>query len=207
MSYSKTQIYNLALSALKLSRRISDAETETNSNEVKTLNELWSTAFVGTLQELNIDSISETVKLELIETLDDDGPWTYVYKYPSRCAFLKRITTNYRVDNSCTHENKKIAQRNGEKVIYCNREQASADIIPKDINLDDIHPSIALAIAHNLAYLSAPLITGKGAARLQREIFQQYQFSLGRAIDLDAMENENRDQPWQRSEFVAARME
>lgn len=207
MSYSKTQIYNLALAALKLTRRVANADTETNSNEVRTLNDLWPTAFVGTLQELDIDSLSETVPLELIEVLNDNGPWTYVYKYPNRCAFLRRISTVARVDTMRTHETKKIAFRNGEKVIYCNKEQASAEIIPNDIELADIQPSIALAIAHHLAYLASPLITGKGAARLQQQIFQQYQYYLGRAVDLDSFENFNYDLPQERSEFVAARLE
>ena len=102
MSFTKVKIYNLALSALLLSRQIVDTESDINTNEVRVLSQFWDDALTSTLQQLDIDSMSEQFPLELIAQLSQDNynnaintsptnypnsPWTYVYKYPIRCAF------------------------------------------------------------------------------------------------------------------------
>jgi len=86
MSFSKTEIYNIALSALLLSKEVVEVETD-KSNEVRALNTFYDIALSTTLQDLDLDSTSEPITLELLAELDD-GVWTYVYKYPTRCAFL-----------------------------------------------------------------------------------------------------------------------
>lgn len=206
MSFTKTKIYNLALSHLLLSRQVIDVDTDTVTNEVRTLNTFWETALNDTLRDLDLDSLSEEVQLELIEKLNDEQPWNYIYKYPSRCSFLRRLVSNYRIDNSSTHIPKKTATYNSEKVIYTNQEKAKAEIIPEDINLEYINSSTALAISYMLAYLSAPLIVGKGAITLKQQIQTDYLIAKSKAQEVDALENFNYDNPAARSEFVRTRI-
>ena len=101
MSYSKVQIYNLALGALLLSRRIIDVDTDT-TNECKILTLHYATALAATLADLDLDSTSTQAAANLVEEQPNDL-WAYSYDYPSDCAFLRRIQSGATVDDSYTH--------------------------------------------------------------------------------------------------------
>lgn len=207
MSYTKTKIYNLALSHLLLSRQVDEIDTDTVTNEVRVLNTFWDEALNITLQELDLDSLSSTATLELLENLNDEGPWLYSYKYPVKCSFLRRIVSNARIDTNRTHIAKQTAMRNGVKIIYTNQEDAVLEFVAKDIPLETLDYSAGLAISYMLAFLASPLIVGKGAKRLREEIMGYYIMAKSKAQEVDKLENFNYDPAWERSEFVAARME
>lgn len=203
--YSKAKIYNLALGALLLQRQIIDVDTD-KSNEAKVLNTHWETALYSTLEDLNLDSMSETVTLELVEEEPNDL-WKYAYKYPSNCAFLRRLVSCTDIDTRDTQIRKRVGRHEGQKVIFTDEPQAKAEIIPKDIDLDSIESNTAMAIAYKLAMLSAPLATGKGAQRLIESIMQRYAIHKAEAQERDKLENENFEDPRVESDFVRARME
>lgn len=204
MSFTKAKIYNLALSALLLSRQVSDTETDNVSNEVRILNQFWEVALHTSLQEMDLDSLSETMKLELIEEVED--VFKYVYKYPNRCAFLRRIKSCQVTDNRYTHIDKKVVLKNGAKVVLTNEYAAEIEFIPNDINLSVLNSPAAQAIAYKLAYLSTPLITGKGARQLREEIERNYLIFKEEAKRVDYAENFNYEEDHIRSEFVYERM-
>ena len=206
MSFTKVKIYNIALSALLLSRQISDTETDNVTNEVRVLNLFWEDALTSTLQELDSDSLSETMTLELIEELDE-GHWAYVYKYPTRCAFLRRIKSEALTDNINTHIEKRVGLHNGVKAIFTNEPSAKIEMIPNDISLSVLSSPAGFAVSYKLASLATPLITGKGAANLREQIYKSYLTFLSEAQELDKLENFNFDPAYVRSEFVAARLE
>lgn len=209
MSYNKTQIYNLALSHMLLSRQIVDVDTDTDTNEVRILNTFWETALKITLQELDLDSLSSPRALELVEQIPDTEnlPWLFAYKYPSNCAFLRRIQSGFDIDNEYTHIAKRVAIRNGQKVIYTNQDKAFAEYIPSDVSLSFLSPSAALALSYYLASLAAPGIVGKGAATLKRSLKEDFVLNKSAAQRIDELENRNYREPWENSSFVAARME
>lgn len=206
MAFTKTKIYSLALSHLLLSRQVSDVDTDTTTNEVRVLNTFWEDAFNTTLQDLDLDSTSETVTLELLEKLDNNA-WNLAYKYPTDCNFFRRIESCVTKDNRRTHIPKRVGVLNGEKVIYTNEEEAVAEIIPKNIQLEHLETNAGLAISYMLAFLAAPLIVGKGAAKLKGEIYQMYLSFKDKAQEIDERENFNYDPAIVTSEFVSARME
>lgn len=206
MPTTKTRIYNMACSDLLLNKQIIDTESDKNTNEVKALNTYWDDAFTSTLQELDIDSLSEPVTLELLANLDDTGPWCYVYKYPTKCAFFRRIVSGAATDTHMTAISKRVGMYNGQKAIFTNQYAAQAEIIPNDFPLEALSSSATFAIAHKLAYLTAPLLVGKGAKTLQDDIYKKYMIAVSEAQSTDSRENYNFDEPWIRSEFVAARL-
>jgi len=206
MSYTKAKIYNLALSALLLSREVSDVDTD-QTNEVRILSTHFDVAFDTTLQDLDLDSLSSPITLELLASLDDDEPWEYVYKYPSNCIFLRRIESSHITDNRGTHIAKRTGIYNSQKAIYTNEYQAAAECISNDIPLSALSPMAGLAIAYKLAFLSAPLIVGKGARKLRETIESAYDSAKSKAQETDALENFNYEADDLRSEFVAARFE
>lgn len=204
MAYTKAGIYNLALSALLLGKEVVDTTTD-KSNEVRVLNIHWDTALGSTLKDLDLDILSAPVTLELIEELDE-GLWTYVYRYPTNCGLLRRIESCALTDTSRTHIAKRVGVYEDEKVIFTNEAEAIAEIIPKDISLALLNENAALAIAYKLAWLSAPLITGKGARSLRQEIWAAYLIAKSEAQEDDRRENFNYEADATRSEFVAERL-
>lgn len=204
---SKVKIYNIALSTLLLARQVTDTETDKITNEVRVLNQFWEDALTTSLQDMDLDGLSEPIPLELIANLNDNtGYWRYVYKYPSRCAFLRRLQSMALVDNRETHIEKRVALYNGQKSIFTNEDRAVAECIPTNVPLDALSPNAYHAVAYRLAYLSCPLVTGKGAKSLMESILQRYNFAVAKAQEIDGRENYNFDDPRERSEYVAARM-
>lgn len=201
--YTKAQIYNLALGALLLSRQVVDPATE-NSNEVIVLNTHWETAFFSTLQDLDLDSTSTLITLELIEE-NPISLWEYAYKYPTDCAFFRRLYSECHKDNRASHIPKRIASHNGDKVIFTNEPSAVAEYISKTIDISDLTAPTAMAVAYRLAFLAAPLNVGKGAKTLRESIQNNYILSKSEAQELDRRENMNFYDPEVDSEFVYAR--
>lgn len=206
MSFTKAKIYNLALSALLLAKEIANTDTDT-SNEVRVLNTHWDIALESTLQDLDLDSLSTPIALELLAELDDGGPWQYAYKYPNNCVYLRRLQSGAEVDSKRTHIPKRTALYEGQKAIFTNEYQAIGECLPKDVPLAALSPMAGLAIAYKLAFLASPLITGKGAEKLRDKIEKAYLVAKSEAQETDQNENFNYDDESVRSEFVAARLE
>jgi hypothetical protein len=202
---SKAKIFNLALGALLLQRRIANTETDT-SNENKVLETHYETAFMATLEDLDLDSTSSEVTLELVAS-DPNDRWLYAYKYPLKCAFLRRIVSPVVTDTRATHIDKRVGIHEGQKVIFTNESEAIAEIIMNDVPLSSLSSIASLAIALRLATLAAPLITGKGAEKLIASLEKRYAVTKAEAQDHDRRENMNFLSDEEESEFVAARME
>lgn len=207
MSISQEQIYNLTLSALLLAKEVTTVSTDT-SNEVRILNTHWDIAYESTLQDLDLDSLSTPVTLELIDNLtnNSDFRWDYVYKYPSKCVFLRRIESSAVTDTRSTHISKRTGIYKGQKAIFTNKVEAVGECITNDVPLTALTPMTAMAIAYNLASLSAPLIVGKGAARLRDTLQAAYIAFKFEAQEYDSRENFNYESDSQRSEWVEERL-
>ena len=62
-----------------------------------------------------------------------------------------------------------------------------------------------MTIAYKLAWLASPLVTGKGALQLKKELEQKYMAFKAEAQQQDSRENFNFVDPAIESEFVAER--
>jgi hypothetical protein len=202
--YSKAKIFNLALGALLLQRQVIDPETD-KSNEAKVLLTYYDIAFRSTLEDLDLDSTSTQADLELIEE-DPTDSWGYAYKYPSDCAFFRRIQSSATVDNRTTHIPKRVAIHEGKKVIFTDQIEAIAEYISFDVPLASLSATAGLAIAYRLAILSAPLVTGKGAQKLMEMIEKKYVTTKAEAQKQDREENFSFNDDTVDSEFVETRM-
>lgn len=205
---TKATVYNLTLSSLLLSKEVTNPDTDTG-NEVRVLNMWYDIALESTIKDLDLDGLSSNATLELITELFE-GPWKFAYKYPTNCAKFRRIKSNFLTDNNRTHIAKRVAMYTvgtPQKAIFTNEYLAVAEYIPKDISLAALSPMAIVALSKRLAVLAAPLITGKGAARLIQELEQGYVIAKMEAQEDDKEENFNYEDDSTRSEFVAARME
>lgn len=202
---TRVQTYELALSILLLSREVEDHLTD-QTEEVRVLNKHWDIALESVLQDLDLDSTSEPIILELIENLPSDHLWNYSYKYPSKCAFFRRLKSNVVQDSKFTHIAKRVGIRNGVKVIFTDEAQAVAECIPKDVLIESLSSMTIMALANRLAELSAPLLVGKGAKTLRKEIKENYIIAKLEAQETDARENFNYESDVQQSEWVQVRL-
>lgn len=202
--YSKETIYELALSALLLDREVSEVATD-ESNEIRVLNTHYQIALNSTLSDLDLDSTSTTKILEKKAQLEE-GEFKCVYRYPTDCVFLRRIVSGCATDNRYSHIAKRTGMYNGQKCIFTNHENAELEYISNDILLSELSPMLGLAVAYKLAYLSAPLITGKGAKRLRNDIKEDYLLAKHDAQENDSNENFRYESDETRSEFVAERI-
>lgn len=101
---------------------------------------------------------------------------------------------------------RQIGNFQNQKVIYTDHFGAWAEYIPWDFNMSLINAPAGLAIAYKLAILSAPLIAGKGAGPLRRELSQLYIIARAEAQQLDRIENAMFEPDFIQSEFVEARL-
>ena len=204
--YSKAQIYNLALGALLLSRQIINTDTDP-SNEAKMLNLHWDIALNSSLQDMDLDSTSTRATLQLIAQ-DPIPGWHYSYLYPANCSFFRRIPGHHvhgQPDCRYTAERKHITIINSQKVILTNKREAIAEYIPSDFPISTLIAPAVMTIAYKLAWLASPLVTGKGALQLKKELEQKYMAFKAEAQQQDSRENFNFVDPAIESEFVAER--
>lgn len=201
--HTKASIFNLALNALLLQRRIVDADTD-SSNEAKVLRTNWDVAFWSTLEDLDLDSTSVQETLALVAT-DPNDDWGYAYKYPVKCAFFRRILSGEIVDNRTTHIPKIVRIYNGERAIFTNEAEAVGEFISADMNPNLLSAQAGMAVALRLARMSSPLITGKGAQKLMESLEKQYIIAKTEAQEQDRRENFNYVDEAIESEFVEAR--
>lgn len=202
--FSKAKFFNLACGALLLQRQIIDPDNE-KSNEAKVLNTHYDVALYSTLADMDLDSTSSQALLELKAT-DPIHGWKYAYKYPDNCAFFRRIQSHVRTDSRDTHIAKRVAIFNRQKVIFTNKADAIAEFIPTDFPLNALAASAGMPIAYRLAILSAPLATGKGAARLIVDIEKKYVIAKMEAQQQDERENFSFESEATMSEFVHDRL-
>lgn len=201
--YTKAKIFNLALGALLLTKRISDVDSDTSIENV-TLNTHYDTAFRATISDLDLDGTSSQKLLELIEE-DPTNLWKFAYKYPTNCAFLRRLQNTALKDVRSNQIKRRVAIHNGQKVIFTNQEDVIIEYIPNDLNLNLLSANAGLAIAYRLAILAAPLVAGKAALPLRKDISASYIIVKAEAQEHDRLENANFDSDDELSEFVEAR--
>lgn len=208
--FTKAKIFNLALGALLLQRQIVNADTDP-FNEAKVLNTWWETALNTTLESLDLDSTSTQATLNLIASFDPNAvplvsQWLFAYQYPTDCAFFRRIQSHYVMDNKSSHIPKRVGIYQGRKVIFTDKCNAIAEYIMNDFPLNTLSMAAGVAISLRLAILSAPLATGKGAAKLVDGLEKKYMMMKAEAQELDRRENFVFESEALMSEFVQTRL-
>lgn len=212
--YTKAKIFNLALQALLLNRQIVDTNSD-KSNEAKILTEQWDVAFKTALFDMDLDSTASDQALELLHDFTKDPPtsngqpaprWSYVYKYPDKCAFFRRIVSCSVNDDKFSHNPKRVMIYNGKKGIFCDVASAIGEYIPIDFPLQTLSAPAGHAIALRLAWQSAPLIVGKGAKSLRETIKTDYAIAKAEAQAMDERESFSFQDDANLSEFVKVRM-
>jgi len=228
--YSKCDIYNLALGELLLTKQVINPDADTGV-EVRVLNNFWKIALESTMIDLDLDSIAiKNQALTLFQKCPLGQVWKYAYNYPTNCILLRRLKhshiqldvngnpVNVSPDDYYywkTHPNqdtedsqvpREVANYQGLKVIFTNLHNANIEYVPNDFSLNMLTSQSALCVATKLAMLSGPLIAGKGAGPLRKELQEKYVVRRAEAMEADRQENANFVPPHIQSAFVRARL-
>ncbi len=201
--YTKVKIFNLALGALLLTKKIITTDTD-QSTEGVVLATHWDTALRSTLEDLDLDSTSTQKNLELVTEAPNDL-WAFAYKYPTDCSFFRRIQNCDLKDRRSNQIPRRIGQYDDKKVIFTNEAEAIGEYISHGLSLATLSANAGLAVAYKLAWLSAPLVTGKGANKIREDIMKSYILTKTEAQEMDRRENHNFESDVELSEFVEER--
>lgn len=209
MLYDKTKVFNLALQALFINKRISNADTDT-STEAHALRTNWDFIYPQALSELDCDSMSQTKVLELVEQTPNTR-WRYAYKYPNDIALLRRIDNCHVTDDIDTvvHHRVQLHTLNGNtiKVIMTNTSDTEIEYISTKTPVDMINAEQAQFIALKLAGASISLIVGeKAQASFEQGIESKLLKAHVAARRKDGIETQVHEPAWKLSSLVKARM-
>jgi len=198
---SKTDVCNMALSHLGISKEIANVDTE-RSQEANACRRFYDTARQAVLKDYSWPFTSKFFALNLIEENPNDE-WVYSYRYPNDCLYVRRILSGFREDTEATKIVYKIAQDDTGFLIYTDKENAEIEYTV-DFENEDLFPSdFILALSFRLAAYIAPRITAGDPFKLGDKAYQAYMLEVSRA-SANAF-NEDKNTTPRDTESIAAR--
>lgn len=202
--FTKSDIYELALTFLGISEQVVDIDTDP-SNNVTILNANYEKSRKVALADMDLDSTATRLKLTSSGTELVD-PWKYAYHYPSDCLKIRRIFSGVVVDDRGTHVDRLVRIVNGQKTILVDLKDASLDYITDKATPEMLNASAMEAMALKLAIFAGKVIKSGGIAAIQEDLEVLYARAKELAKGFDNEENFNPESDAKRSEFVQARL-
>jgi len=204
----KTKIFNLALQALFINKRVSNADTD-SSTEAHALRTQWDFIYPQALADLDLDSMSMTKTLELVVERPNTK-WQFAYKYPNDAALIRRIDNCHVMDDESTkiHHRTELYNYNGSviKVIMTNKHDSEVEYISKNIPLDTLTPEAAQFIGFKLAIACISLIVGEKSTQVENGLRSKIVEAHIAAKRKDGIETQIHEPSWKMSSLVKARM-
>jgi len=187
MSFSKTKIFNIALSNLGISAPIQNSIEE--HPQAILMNNYYELARDSVLEAHEWSFANATKELSIAEESSINGNWSYCFTLPNDCISPRAI-----IDMSDNKEKKfdPGIDSTGEKVIYTNTNPCLLRYTKRVTNETFFTARFVNALAFYLAYLSAQVITGSNNKKNTN--LQDYQIAIREAIVLDARKTRNKDQ-------------
>lgn len=198
---SSTEISNLALSHLGISKPIANLDTE-KSAAAAACRTFYEITRKRVLRDHPWPFAKRIVTLGLVEETPNDE-WAYSYRYPSEALMIRKILSGIRNDTRKSKVVYELASDTTGLLIWSDLNPASALIV---VNVDDtslFHPDFTMAFSFLLAFYVAPRIQDGDPAGLRQQAFQAYQLEISRAR-ASSLNEENPDLVPE-SEFIIER--
>jgi hypothetical protein len=149
-----TEIANLALAHLGVAKSIADLQTE-QSTEANVCRRFYEIAKRSVLRSYPWPFATEIVELGLVEE-EPTEEWLYSYRYPANALHVRRLLNGIaRNETNDVRESYRLAKDNQGKLIYCDKEDAEAEItvyVDDDaIESDDFKMAFSFLLAHYIA--------------------------------------------------------
>src|SRR5690606_31434700 len=177
MAHSKTEIFNLALGHLAISKQIADAETE-KSSEALICRRFYPSALEKTLRDFDWPFATRYVTLAELESPTPE--WCHAYQYPTDVVKIRRILSGRRVDHEESQIPYRTAYGDTGEIILTDKAEAVAECTALVTNTARFHSDFVLALSALLSSLIAPSVTKDSTALGERAI-QLYTVFLAQA--------------------------
>lgn len=176
---SKTEILNMALSHLGISKDVANIDTE-KSEEAAAGRRFYDLAkdIVSTITAWPF--LTKIAALALIEA-SPNVEWAYSYRYPSDCKHLKRILSGVRNDSRQTRSPYRVAHDTGGLVIFSDQENAEMEYSVTPNNPQLYSSDYTLSFSYLLASFMAPRLTKGDQFNLGGKALQLFNFTVSQA--------------------------
>ena len=199
---SKTEICNLAISHIGVSKDVSDIDTE-RSAAALACKKFYERARDEVFRDFNWPFATKYESLGLVET-SPNTDWGYSYRYPSTCIRFRKILSGVRNDSKQSRVVFEIASDSTARLIFTDEQTAvgkfNARITDEGLYPEDFVMMLSLLIA---AYI-APRLTGGDPFKLGDSAFKKYILSKTKA-ESTAFNEENNNENVE-SEFIRDRL-
>ena len=200
MNLTKTQICNLALSHIGVTKNISNVDTE-NSVDAEQCRQFFPIALKESLEECRFSVAQNTKSLELIteEPLEE---WDYAYRYPADCLFVDSILRDNDY-NGLSYTNRTNAIKedglydveyivsyfNGDKVIFTNQENARIRYT-KNVDIGaKFSAKFEIGLSYLLALYIAPTVSKGRQGNYEARLMRMYKMKMEGAQALNFNES------------------
>lgn len=193
---SKTDICNLSISHLGISKEIGNVTTE-QSAEAKACRRFYDECREAVLTDYSWPFATKFATLGLVAE-NPNSEWGYSYRYPTDCLFLRRILSGAREDTELTRIAYKIGKDAQGLLIFTDQPLAEVEYTENIADEDLFTANFRLALSYRLASYIAPRITAGDPFRLAEKVMQLYMVEISKsaanAFNENKM-NEPRDSP------------
>lgn len=198
---SKTEICNLAISHIGISKEIANIETE-KSAEAAACRRFYAPAREEAFRDFGHPFATKFVALALIESTPNTD-WDYSYRYPSDCERPTKIVGAARNDSRQSRISYIVASDSAGRIIYTDEQNAvlkyTSLITDETVYPQDVVMMLSLLIA---SYIAARLTRGD-PFKMGERAFNLYLRSRAKA-EANAF-NEQQDDEVVNSEFIRDR--
>jgi hypothetical protein len=188
---SATEICNLALSHLGISKPIANVDTE-QSQEAATCRVFYTICRDVVLRDYRWPFATEMAALNLIEA-DPNEEWAYSYRYPTDCLLFRRILSGQRNDTHTSRTPYRIGKDSAGKLIFSDMSEAWGEYTVKVTDTQFFPPDFTLAMSYRLASYIAARLTAGDPFKLSEKALNMYRIEASRAV-ASAFNEEQPDQ-------------
>lgn len=211
MVASNTEIANLALGHIGISRPIGNMDTE-RSVEAQSCRTFYDVVLDDLINEIPWSHCKKFANLQLVSgsaSAPVSSEWIYAYRYPPDCLQFIRIVS-YRGNND-TRQSRvpyTIAADDVGQLIYTNWPTSSL-ITPqcqytfRNANVQQFPPNFVMAFSLGLALRILPMVSAGDPNNVSPKIAAEFTKVMKNAADANVNEEQRPEEP--QSEFIRAR--
>lgn len=177
-SLSSTDICNMALSHLGVSKEISSMNEQ--SKEAEACRRFYDVTREAVLKDHNWPFTTRYFTLQLIEE-NPNSEWKYSYRYPINALFIRKILSGFRVDTETTKIPYAISQDDAGFIILTDQQNAEVSYTINQTSEAFFSSDLAIAFSFRLAHYIAPRITGGDPFKLGDKALSKYNMELQKA--------------------------
>lgn len=211
MVASNTEIANLALGHLGISRPIANMDTE-KSVAAQACRTFYDIVLTDLINDIPWSHCKKFANLQLVSgspTAPATSEWTYAYRYPPDCIqFIRIVSARGNNDTRQSRVDYTLAADDVGLLIYTNWPTTSL-ITPqcqysfKNVNVQNFPPNFVLAFSYALAMRIASMVTAGDPTNLKAACKVEFDKTMANAEDANLNEEQRPEDP--QSEFIRAR--